>query len=493
LFLINEADPLIKVGGLADVGGSLPAALRGLGLDVRMALPLHPSMRSLVKGERPAGTVGIPSTAGVQPAAIYLHRLGRVPLWLIDGPPLHEAEVIYHSRPEDAAKHIFTSIAALAYALRSRWVPDVVHANDWHTAPALYWMRLAEAARDGLGRTAGLLTIHNLPYLGNNAGAALRMFGLPRPGEPDGPPATAKTVHGQIPPWARDALLALGIASADRLVAVSPTYAREILTPEYGSGLDGLLRARKETLEGILNGIDLRVWDPARDARLAARFDVDRLARRAENSAQLRSALGLNGDAARPIAGIVSRLDRQKGLDFALPALEGWLAAGGQVVVLGSGDPELERAYSEFGERHPGHVSVRIGYDAQLAARICGGAHHHLMPSRYEPCGLSQLIAMRYGCLPLVRSTGGLSDTVRDSQLPGGTGFTFDEATPEALSAALEQAMETFTQAGRWRAMQLRGMRQDFGWARSASEYALAYKRAVQARARMAKPRGEGR
>jgi starch synthase len=494
LFLINEADPLIKVGGLADVGGSLPAALRELRLDVRMALPLHPSMRSLVKGERPAGTVSIPSTARPLTADVYLHRLGRVPLWLIDGPPLRETEVIYHARPEeDAAKHIFTSIAALRYAMQCRWVPDVVHANDWHTAPALYWMRLAEAARDGLSRTAGVLTIHNLPYLGINAGAALRMFGLARPGEPDGPLTNGRTAHGQIPEWARDALLALGIASADRLVAVSPTYAREILTAEYGSGLDDLLRARRESLDGILNGIDTRAWDPARDMRLAARFDADRLARRAENSIQLRLGLSLAGDEERPIAGIVARLDRQKGLDYALPALEGWLAAGGQVAVLGSGDPELERAYTEFGERHPGQVGVRIGYDSGLAALIYGGAHLHLMPSRYEPCGISQLIAMRYGCLPLVRSTGGLKDTVRDSRLSGGTGFVFDEPTPEGLSSALERAMDMFAQAGRWRAMQQRGMREDFGWARSAREYVRAYGRAMRARAHAAKPRGEGR
>lgn len=494
LFLINEVEPLVKVGGLADVGAGLPAALRELGLDVRVAMPLHPSMRPLLKGERPASTLRIPSTAGPQSAAIYLHRLGRVPLWIIDGPPLRDADLVYHSRPEeDAPKLVFASIAALTYAQHSRWVPHVVHANDWHNAAALYWMRLAESARDVFAASAGLLSIHNLPYLGRNAGAALRTYGLPLPSQPDGPPAHAGSAFGLVPEWARDAMLALGIATADRVVAVSPTYAREILTPEYGSGLDGLLRARHAVLDGILNGLDSRIWDPARDLRLRVRFDADRLERRTENTAALRSAFSLVSDLARPLAGIVSRLDRQKGLDYALPALESWLAAGGQVVVLGSGDPELERAYAEFGERHPGHVGVRLGYDPQLAAHIYGGAHLLVMPSRYEPCGVSQMIAMRYGCLPLVRSTGGLRDTVRDAGQPGGTGVVFDEATPEALAQALTRAMSLFGQRSRWRAVQLRAMKRDFGWTRPAREYLQAYTHALRARAHAAKAAQEGR
>jgi starch synthase len=495
LFLINEAEPLVKVGGLADVGGSLPAALREMGLDVRLALPLHPTLRPLIKGERPSAVLAIPGTSGPQTASIYTSRLGRVPLWLIDGPPLGEADRIYHTRPEeDAGKLVFASIAALRYAIHSGWVPQVVHAHDWHTAAALYWMRLnASSAGSTLSASAGVLTIHNLPYLGQNAGAALREYGLPPPGEPDGPAIGLGTPYAHVPEWARDALLALGIASAERIVAVSPSYAREILTPEYGSGLHGLLQSRAEALDGILNGLDVRLWDPARDSRLAARFDASRIDRRARNTAALRVSFGLDGHGERPLAGIVSRLDRQKGLDYALPALEGWLAGGGQLVVLAAGDAELQRAYVELGERHPGQVGVRIGYDPELAARIYGGAHLLVMPSRYEPCGLGQMIAMRYGCLPLVRSTGGLKDTVRDAEWPGGTGFVFDAATPEALAQALVRAMSLFALPRRWRALQLRAMKMEFGWANSARHYMRVYRHAVRARARTAPMTQEAR
>ena len=494
LFLINEAEPLVKVGGLADVGGSLPAALREMGLDVRLALPLHPTLRPLIKGERPSAALSIPGARAPQTASIYTSRLGRVPLWLIDGPPLREADRIYNTRPEeDAGKLVFASIAALRYAVHSGWVPQVVHAHDWHTAAALYWMRMNASAGSTLSTSAGVLTIHNLPYLGQNAGAALREYGLPPPGEPDGPAVGPGTPYAHVPEWARDALLALGIASAERIVAVSPAYAREILTPEYGSGLHGLLQSRAAALDGILNGLDLRLWDPARDSRLAARFDASRIDRRARNTAALCVSFGLGGHGERPLAGIVSRLDRQKGLDYALPALEGWLAAGGQLVVLAAGDLELQRAYVEFGERHPGQVGVRIGYDPELAARIYAGAHLLVMPSRYEPCGLSQMIAMRYGCLPLVRSAGGLKDTVRDAEWPGGTGFVFDAATPEALAQTLARALSLFAQPRRWRALQLRAMKKEFGWANSARRYKQVYQHAVRARARSARMTQEAR
>jgi len=494
LFLINEAEPLVKVGGLADVGGSLPAALREMGLDVRLALPLHPTMRPLIKGERSSAELSIPGARASQTASIYTSRLGRVPLWLIDGPPLREADRIYNTRPEeDAGKLVFASIAALRFAMHSGWVPQVVHAHDWHTAAALYWMRLNASAGSTLSASAGVLTIHNLPYLGQNAGAALREYGLPPPGEPDGPAIGPGTPYAHVPEWARDALLALGIASAERIVAVSPSYAREILTPEYGSGLHGLLQSRAEALDGILNGLDVRLWDPARDSRLVARFDASRIDRRARNTAALCVSFGLDGHGDRPLAGIVSRLDRQKGLDYALPALEGWLAAGGQLVVLAAGDLELQRAYVELGERHPGHVGVRIGYDPELAARIYGGAHLLVMPSRYEPCGLSQMIAMRYGCLPLVRSAGGLKDTVGDAEWPGGTGFVFNAATPEALAQTLARALSLFAQPRRWRALQLRAMKKEFGWANSARRYKQVYRHAVRARARSARMTQEAR
>ncbi|MEW5718694.1 MAG: glycogen synthase [Chloroflexota bacterium] len=469
LFLAAEASPLVKVGGLADVAGSLPAVLRELGNDIRVVLPLHPSLRELTRDATPIARFPIPTQFGAEEACAFRLTSKRfaAPLYLIDGPPLRGSDTVYHSYVEqDFSKYIFFSRAALELARAIDWKPTVVHANDWHTAAAVYWVQTAGRSDPFFADVATLIAIHNLPYLGDGAANALAQYGFP------------PSNHPLLPDWARDALLPLALAHADMITAVSPTYAAEIQTPEFGCGVEQMIRARADHVRGILNGLDPVVWDPARDKSLGARFDATTLNRRARNKRALQKQFGLAQSSA-PLLGIVARLDHQKGLDIALPALASWADHGGQTIVLGTGNPDLEQHYRELAVRAPARSAVALKFDARLANQIYGGADLLLMPSRYEPCGLSQMIAMRYGCIPVVRAVGGLRDTVRDVARGRGTGFVFFESTPEAIIETLQRAQALFVQPRRWQVVQRRAMRQDFSWRTSARAYVAAYRRAI--------------
>jgi starch synthase len=352
------------------------------------------------------------------------------------------------------------------------WKPHLVHANDWHTGAAIYWLQTTGRSDPFFGPVATLITVHNLPYLGDGAGDALRGFDLLERGEENTSPSA------WLPEWARDAILPLALAYADIITTVSPSYAEEIRTPEFGCGLENLLQARRKRLHGILNGLDTKQLDPARDPALESSFDSSHLERRARNKQALQQQRNLAQTRA-PLLGVVSRLDYQKGLDLALPALARWVEEGGQVVVLGTGDPELEKQYRELSGRNPTQVAVALEYNAKLASRVYAGADLLLMPSRYEPCGLSQMIAMRYGCIPVVRSVGGLRDTVRDVESGRGTGFVFSGVNGEGMAEALKRARAVFAQPRRWQVIQRRAMRQDFSWGKSARAYLVAYRRAM--------------
>jgi starch synthase len=339
---------------------------------------------------------------------------------------------------------------------------DVVHAHDWQAALApayLTWW--------GGPRPATVVSVHNLHFAGRFAPAVMAALAVP--------PA-AFSMHG-VEFYGDVSFLKAGLYYADRITTVSPTYALEITTPEGGEGFDGLLRARASVLHGILNGIDTTLWDPRHDPHLPATFDEGDLAPKERVKLSLQGELGLTLDAGAPLLGLVGRLAWQKGIDLLLGAVPRLLARGGQIAVLGSGDPALEAALARVAEQHPGRVVYRWGYDDPLAHRIVAGSDMFLMPSRYEPCGLTQLYAMRYGTAPIVRRTGGLADTVVDvDELPGqGTGVLFDPPTSLALGDAIERAITTWTDKLRWRALQRRGMRQDFGWERGAGAYRAIY------------------
>lgn len=472
LFLAAEAAPLVKVGGLGDVVGSLPAALVAAGHDVRVAVPGYGAIDWNRWRPSHAASVVVRRASGDQRADLFTTEVRGVPFWLVTGPPIPTDRTIYGDIGQDAPKFLFFTLAALWGAQALGWRPDVVHAHDFHAAGAPLWLALDGRANDFFRETASVLTIHNLPYAGQGAGPALGDFRMPRP-----PSAS------YLPADFRDSLLALGLLAADEITTVSPTYAREIQTPGGGRGLDGLLRARSDRLTGILNGIDVGVWNPKTDENLAARFDASSLEKRREDLAALRAEAGLPESDA-PLLAVVSRLDHQKGLDIALPAVRRWTDAGGQFVLLGTGDRALEEGYAKVELDFPGRASVRLKFDAPYAHRIYAGADALLIPSRYEPCGLTQMIAMRYGAVPVARRTGGLADTVIDAGDPGGNGVMFDEASPAALWDALERMLLLRREPERWAELQRRGMRTDFSWARSAAAYVAVYERAASTRRR---------
>jgi starch synthase len=468
LFLAAEATPFVKVGGLADVAGSLPEALRALGHEVRLAIPGYGAIDWLRYQPALQTRFDLPHAHGAQSAEIYETRSGATPVYLVTGPPIPKDGRIYGAGiGEDAPKFIFFSLAALFSCQALGWKPDVLHANDWHTGTAVEWLATEGRRSDFFRSVASVMSIHNLRYRGEGAGRFLVEYRVPM--------TEAARV---LPDWLRDSPLALGLLGADMLSTVSPTYAREILTPAFGEGLDGLLRARQDRLRGIVNGIDMTLWNPATDEALAATFAEGSLEKRAANKKALQEEARLAAEPRAPLLAVVSRLDAQKGFEIAVPAIRRWLAAGGQFVLLGTGQSSLENDFAAIERDHPGRASARLRFDPLFARKIYAGADMVLIPSRYEPCGLTQMIAMRYGAVPVARRTGGLADTVRDAGDPDGNGFLFDEFSSWALGEALDRALRVYAQPLLWAEIQRRGMRSDFSWSRSAAQYVSLYESA---------------
>ncbi len=478
LFVVAEMSPLAKVGGVGDVGGALPRALRRLGLDARVALPYY---RAIRQQELPATRIA-PLPGG---AAIWQAEVRDVPVLLVEHEPSFDREQVY-GYEDDTTRFLAFSDALLASAERLGWRPDVLHLNDWHAG--FLAARLAGAPDHPWADVSCVCTVHNLGYTGRFDASFAREHGL-------APEALAAST-GLVPQLAYSAL-AQAILRSDLVTTVSPTYAREVLTPEFGGELTPLLQRLGDQLVGIMNGIDHEEYDPASDPHLAARFDADRLDARIENKCALQERLGLPVDEGLPLVGMVSRLFEQKGPDLAASGIELLLSGSGagrfQFAVLGQGDQRYERALLELAARYPEQVAVRIAFDPALGQLIYGGCDCFLMPSRYEPCGLGQLIAMRYGAVPVVRRTGGLADSVApyDPARERGTGFLFDEPAPAAVADALSSALAVYRDRAAWRGLQLRCLAQDHSWERAASEYGKLYRRAVALRS--GAPAKEGR
>ena len=467
LFLSSEVAPFAKTGGLADVAGSLPKALAGLGHDVRVMMPAYGSIERALQdglwGLRAIGpTLRVPILGGV-PAGVLESTLpgSSVRVQFVAERNLFDRPNLY-GYADDPYRFAFFSRAALQWAVEVQgWRPDVVHTHDWHAAPAVLW--LATGGQDDLRYRdlPTVLTIHNLMHQGRTSVDILRYLGI-----------RVTRLYEEGPDEIN--LMARGIHAATMISTVSPTYAREILTPEGGMGLDGLLRYRGFDVHGILNGIDNGHWNPAEDAHLTATYDVQSLDRRLVNKRALQNRVGLPVRDEQALLGMVSRLDVQKGVDLleaAAARLLGNPEAGVQLVVLGSGVPEHEDAIRRLAEAYPDRMAAVLTYDPALAPLIYGGADIFLMPSRFEPCGLGQMIAMRYGCVPVVRATGGLADTVQN----GVTGFTFGPYDPEVFEQALRLAIRTWRDRSAWRELQRRGMAADFSWTASARGYEQLY------------------
>jgi starch synthase len=475
LFLTAEAAPLVKVGGLGDVGGALPKALKALGHDVRVALPFYGVIDRKRFKPAPVARLPVPHVSGEQIARVSAVRRQGITYYLIAGPPIPRARRVYgQDVGEDGPKFIFYCLAALGLCRVLDWAPEVVHANDAHAGPAVYWLAVDGAHDPFFAQTGSVFTIHNLMYMSHGAGRAMLAHGMAPSDDP------------LLPDWARDSLMGLGLAHADVLNTVSPRHAQEILTPQQGYGFEGLLRERQAAgrLTGILNGLDLEAWDPARDTALPARFDAEQLARRAVNKRRLQQALGLPVSPRAPLLAMVSRLDTQKGLEIALPALRALLAEqpDAQAVLLGTGLPALERQTTALARKFPRQARAVLRFDGRLARRLYGGADLLLAPSRYEPCGLSQMIGLRYGAVPVVRETGGLADTVVDAAVARqGNGFVFRDYNAGALLETMRRALRGYRRPARWAALQRRGLRHALrlGWEQPAKAYSALYQQAV--------------
>ncbi len=479
LFVTVEMSPLAKVGGLADVAGSLPKALRQAGHDVRVVMPRHRQIDPARLGAQagPALAVGV-AGGGEASGRAFATDVGGVPVYLLDLPALFDRPQVY-GEADDTARWVGFCDAVLAWLGAADWQPEVMHLNDWHAA--FIASRLRARPEPPQAVLPRVYTIHNLAIHGDfddafAAAACLDERVL-------GSPLTTER-------WVTRCGMGQGILWCDAINTVSPTYAREILTPEYGTGLDPVLRARERDLSGILNGIDYEEFDPARDPRLPAQFDGDHFEGHAQNKAALQRRLGLAEDAGTALVGMVTRLFYQKGADLAAEAIEALLAAGRplQFAVLGTGDQQYHDQLLALQRRHPGKVSITLAFDADLAQWIYGGTDLFLMPSRFEPCGLGQMIALRYGSVPVVRQTGGLADTVREWDGANGNGFVFRDADAGQLAQALDRALAVFARPDEWRRLVRRGMSEDNSWGGAAQEYVRLYEKAAAAAKNVAGP-----
>ncbi len=478
LFACSELAPMVTSGGLGDVAAALPRALRAQGHDVRIAIPCYRSIAPEFRGQQHCLCVADLGSK-TQWGAL---RIGttpdtNIPLYLIEHDGYFGRENPYgygaYEYDDNVERYCFFCLALLHGIPQTGWRPDIVHCHDWHTAPIPAYIKTRLAHTDAWRGMPSLFTIHNLAYQGrykahflDSTGFGLDLF------TPD-----CLEFYGDIN------LMKAGIAFATKISTVSPRYAQEILTPEFGDGLDGFLRTRKNSLHGILNGVDYTLWNPSADSFIAASYSVDDLSGKAMCKRALQVKFGLTQRPV-PIFAMVSRLVWQKGFDLVVAALERMLEHDVQVAILGTGDPYYTEPLRKIANAHPGRMALLLEFDEALAHRIYAGADFFLMPSHYEPCGLSQLYSLRYGTVPIVRETGGLADSVvpiTTANLKNGkaTGIMFTPRTPEALMDAFGQALELYKQPDVLNAVRRTGMKQDFSWERSSKTYVKLYREAI--------------
>lgn len=471
LFVTSEIAPWVKTGGLGDVSAALPPALAKAGLDVRILVPYYPALQQAFP-DAPI-VAELPSLGGTLPAAALRQTTSAegVTLLLLDCLACYARPGNPYLGPDGRDWHdndirfgLLSRVAALLGSTANPlpWQADVLHCNDWQSALAPVFLRYAYGAR-----AKTVLTIHNLSFQGLFGQHTLGSLGLP---------SHAWGMDG-VEFYGHLSFLKGGLQHADHITTVSPTYAQEIQTDTDGMGLAGLLRYRNHALSGILNGIDAVQWDPSVDPHLVAQYDAAHLGRKLLNKTALQARVGLTETSSQPLFGVVSRLSGQKGLDLVLAAADELLSLPAQLVILGSGDAGLERAFRELAGRHPGQVSVNIGFNEELAHQIEAGVDIFLMPSRFEPCGLNQMYSLRYGTPPIVRATGGLADTVIDADnKPDGNGFVFGPAEPVALVGAIHRAYALWKRPRLWRQLQKNGMAIDLSWDKPAQAYVDLYR-----------------
>lgn len=471
LFVTSEVYPLVKTGGLADVAAALPVALARLGVDVRLIMPAYPQALDSVVTRRIGRSMGDPFGIGqVRLIEAQMPDTG-LPIYLVDCPVLYDRDGGPYLRssgdewPDNHARFaLLSQIAARMADPREagEWRPKLLHLNDWQAGLVPAYLHYY-----GITGVPSVYTIHNLRYQGLFDPAIMRVIALP--GEAFA--MNGIEFHGLV------SYMKSGIFFSSLITTVSRTYAQEVQTAEFGYGIEGLLQHRSKDLFGIVNGIDYDIWDPRTDSLIAQRYTADSLCNKAHNKVMLQREMGLPVDDRAPLFGFVGRLVEQKGIDLIIENLQPMLALGAQIVLIGTGDARYEQTLRAAAAREP-RIAVRIAYDEQLAHRLIAGSDMFLMPSRFEPCGLTQMYALRYGTLPIVRNTGGLADTVIDAHAGAeGDGFVFEHADADDLLEAVERAAITYRDARAWRALQKSAMRRDFSWERSAREYIGLYER----------------
>ena len=474
LSVVSEIYPLIKTGGLADVAGALPGALRAEGIEVVTLVPGYPAVMAALDNASPV--YWMDELFG-GPATILVADVDGLDLLVIEAKHLYDRPGGPYSGPDgDWPDNPFrfaalARVAAqIAYGEVPGFIPDVLHAHDWQAGLLPAYLRY-----DGRRHAPSVMTVHNLAFQGQYSPGLIASLGLP---------PQAYTLDG-VEYYGSIGFLKAGLAMADRVTTVSPTYAREICTEEGGMGLAGLLSARGSDLVGILNGIDTTVWDPSTDGLLEQRFTVETLAGRSANKAALQRRFGLEVNPDRLLFGVVSRLSWQKGLDLLVEVLPRFSAMGAQLALIGTGDAQIQQAIGAIAAAHPRDIGVFFGYDEALAHKLQGGVDALLVPSRFEPCGLTQLCALRYGALPVVARVGGLADTVFDIDVEGSTaatGVQFSPVTAEQFGTALQRATDLWQEPAMWLALQKNAMLTDVSWARPAAEYAALYRQIADLR-----------
>lgn len=473
VYASSEMAPYAKTGGLADVSAALPKALAARGHEVTCFLPRYGNIP--FPPGRFIGSVHVPVDSVPRSAGFYESELGPTfRVIFVEHPPYFDRHGIYGDGYGDfgdnAFRFAFFCRAVLEFCRSRGYRPDVVHAHDWQTGLLPVYLKAFYADDPTLYRVPTVFTIHNLAYQGHFPPSVLGPMGLPE-----------SLVSEDALEWGGNVCyMKGGLLFSEIVTTVSPTYAREIQTPEYGYGLDGVVRSRAEDLVGILNGVDYEEWDPRHDPHIAAHYDETEHVGKAVCKKALLQEFGLAPEPDLPLIGIISRLVYQKGYDLVASALEPLLSRRLRMVVLGSGEPDVEAGLREFVHRDPSRFGVRFHYDQALAHRIEAGADMLLIPSRFEPCGLTQMYSMRYGTIPVVRATGGLVDTVQhvDARNRSGTGFVFEHADVTGLVWAIDEALRAYQRAGPWSVLMRRAMTRDFSWDLSAKQYEAVYSRA---------------
>jgi starch synthase len=479
--LASEVEPLSKTGGLGDVAAALSKYLHAAGHDVRLFTPCYASIDRAAFPMRPvAGLSQIPLALGAHSyvfSVLHTSLEGGAPVYLIDIPELYARATLYTSDPDEHLRFLAFTRAALIACHRLGWAPQIVHCNDWHTAFAPLFLRIAWRKEPLFAATRTLLTIHNIGYQGIFAASQIADLGLS---------ASRPLLHQEDLAAGRINALRHGILYADAITTVSPTHAREICSEQYGMGLQDSLQARAAggAVSGILNGVDYDEWDPRIDRYLPAHYDAKQLAVKAQLKLEFLARRKLATAPGVPLAGMVSRLAAQKGIELMFGALPSVLDARPlALAVLGNGEPQYEEFFSSLQQLYPGRVSFHCGYDDELAHWIEAASDLFLMPSRYEPCGLNQMYSLRYGTVPIVRRTGGLADSVEhyDPSSGSGSGVVFNDFDSHALRWALNTALDWYGQPELWSRLVRNGMSRDFSWRRQAAQYVQLYEKLMAA------------